>query len=116
MRASLFLASSLLVLSASAASAQSLECPNPDGLHPIVATEDAAKTIYRAVAVGRGDRVKDDIVVKDGGAYWNVYQFTQPMASRDPNGNTTITLISGAGELMLSIDKCEGTIEAHYSR
>ena len=116
MRATLFLASGLFAASMSSASAQSFECGNPDGLHPVVATADAAKTIYRAVAVGRGDRLKDDVVVKDDGSYWSVYQFTQPTESRDSGGNATITLISGAGELMLSIDKCEGTIEAHYSR
>jgi len=116
MRVSLFVLSSVLVLTATAASAQNFECANPDGLHPVVATEDAAKTIYRAVATGRGDRLKDNIVVQDGGAYWSVYQFTPPTSSVDGNGRPTITLISGAGELMLSIDKCEGTIEAHYSR
>ena len=110
------IASALLASSVLPASAQSFECANPNGLRPVVATEDAAKSIYRAVATGRGDALRDNIVVQDGGEYWSVYQFTQPVAAKDPDGSDSITLISGAGELMLSIDKCQGTIQAHYSR
>jgi hypothetical protein len=113
---SLLLGATFCIASFGTASAASVECAQPDGLHPVVATADAAKDIYQAVAVGRGDKIKDNIVVKDSGPYWNVFQYTPPFESKDANGQVAITLVSGGGTLMMQIDKCEGTIDAHYSQ
>jgi hypothetical protein len=116
MIAKLSLAVLALTASAGVSLADPVACVDGGGLHPVVATADAAKTIYRAVASGRGDSTRDNIVVEDHGAAWSVFQYTPPVAENDGKGNPTIILVSGSGTLLLSIDKCDGTIEAHYSR
>ena len=103
-----------LTASAGVSLADPVSCVEGGGLHPVVTTADAAKTIYRAVAVGRGESTRDNIVVEDHGAAWNVFQYTPPVAQDDGKGNRAIILVSGSGTLALSIDKCDGTIEAHY--
>jgi hypothetical protein len=81
---------------------------------PIVPTQDVARTIYLAVAKGRGDPIKPGNIVRvdDDGDHWSVLQWAEPVRLSD--GRLSVTM--GGGTLEMAIAKCDGSILAHYSR
>jgi hypothetical protein len=92
-------------------------CPTIAGMigGPLVATPDAAHGIYIAVARSRGDPIHhaNRIVVDDEGDHWSVFQFPVRRPTVRP-GEVVVT--SGGGTLDLQINKCDGSLLAHYAR
>ncbi len=92
---------------ASADPPPSIVCEKVAGMigGPIVPTQDVAKDIYLAVAKGRGAPIKpgNTVWVEDEGDHWTVFQYSGPN-------------MWGGGTLEMTIDKCNGSILAHYSR
>ena len=87
--------------------------------YAIVPTEQVAREIYEAVARGRGDVIKraNKIMVEDGNDHWEVFQYPKHLpAAQTVHGVTTVTVVQGGGTLEMKINKCDGSVLAHYSR
>lgn len=107
----------LLALSLAApASANDMQCAKDLA----VTTPDAARSIYLRELEQRGRVISpgNDVVVKDEGDHWAVYQYPRhiPEPKDNGDGTQTITVVMGGGGLEVEIDKCTGATHAHYSR
>jgi len=107
----LIAASIFVCLTMVSADPSEISCKKVPGMiaGPIVPTLEVAKAIYLTVAQGRGDKVDSGnvIMVKDDGDEWSVFQV--PADSSGP-------IVRGGGTLEMTVDKCDGSILAHYSR
>jgi hypothetical protein len=86
----------------------------------IVPSKQVASDIYRAIAQGRGDKIRrsNDVVAEDDGDFWEVSQYPRHLSrERSQNGTDYVTVVAGGGTLQLRITKCNGAIaEANYAR
>jgi len=101
--------------------ASPITCTKADGMiqGPIVATAQAAREIYLAVAHSRRDKIKpaNKIVVNDDGFYWTIFQYPAHLPpNRVVGGILMVTVVTGDGTLEMTINKCDGSLTAHYSR
>ena len=65
---------------------------------PIVATAQAAREIYLAVARNRGDKIKpgNEILVTDDGSHWEVFQYPAHLPTdRVEGGNEIVHVVVG---------------------
>jgi hypothetical protein len=116
-----FAALSITVSASGKSAGVSLQCAKQPGLidGPIVATADTARRIYISIAKQRGDQIapENNILVNDNGDQWSIFQHAKrPEVSKTSNGETIVSITSGGSMLEMEIDKCSGTIRAHYSR
>jgi len=96
-------------------------CTTADGTtyRPFVATAQAAREIYTAIVHSRGDKIKpgNKILVNDDGSYWTVFQYPARLPpERVVGGMVMVTVVAGGGTLEMTINKCNGSLTAHYSR
>ena len=78
-RALTFAVTIALSLNAPTLAAQTGLCVKVDGMigGPIVTTPEAARKIYRAIVLNRGDKIlpTNNILVRDEGDHWSAYQY-----------------------------------------
>lgn len=96
-------------------------CTTADGTiyRPIVATSQAAREIYLAVAHSRQDKIKrgNKILVDDDGSHWTVFQYPAHLPPDRVVGRMVmVTVVAGGGTLAMTINKCDGSLSIQYSR
>jgi hypothetical protein len=96
-------------------------CTTADGTiyRPIVTTAQAAREIYTAIAHSRRDKIKpgNKILVNDDGSHWSVFQYPARLPpDRVIGGMVMVTVVAGGGTLAMTINKCDGSLTAYYSK
>jgi hypothetical protein len=92
-------------------------CPKPSGFFggPFVPTERAAKAIYIAIAreiIPEKLREFPVVTAEDLGDHWIVSQTHHYRPKKLPPNSVAVT--TGGGQLVMSIDKCAGTVSEVY--